>query len=191
MRAIGGIAIAWTCPFMALQLFIAIWSGIGLVEQDVRAPSPSTRRRSRHASSPCVETRCAPVSKPGSPRPSVAPRASRSAPTAPRATGGALRAPSRCEQARGRRAPRRSQYGTALKAARGRAHARHHARGRLRHPALEIPSNHNLGWMYPLCLPARMVLVSALLGGLFFPFQRRGCRAAVLSFTLFGIGIAG
>ena len=35
MRAIGGIAIAWTCLFMALQLFIAIWSGIGLVEQDV------------------------------------------------------------------------------------------------------------------------------------------------------------
>ena len=35
IRSVGATAVAWACPFMAFQLFIAIWSGIGLVEQDI------------------------------------------------------------------------------------------------------------------------------------------------------------
>lgn len=56
--------------------------------------------------------------------------------------------------------------------------------------ALELPSNHNLLWMYPLCLLLEVFLITALVAGAFYLFQRRGGAAAVVSFIFFAIGIA-
>ena len=56
--------------------------------------------------------------------------------------------------------------------------------------ALELPSNHNLLWMYPLCLLLEVFLITALVAGAFYLFQRRGGAAAVVSFVFFAIGIA-
>ena len=55
---------------------------------------------------------------------------------------------------------------------------------------LEIPSNHNLLWMYPLCLLLEWALITAVLSGFYLLFQRRGGVPAFLSFVLFGIGVA-
>ena len=56
--------------------------------------------------------------------------------------------------------------------------------------ALEIPSNHNLLWMYPLCLLLEVVLVASAVAGMFYLAQRRAGLAALLSFAFFAIGIA-
>ena len=56
--------------------------------------------------------------------------------------------------------------------------------------ALELPSNHDLLWMYPLCLLLEIFLVTALMAGFFYLFQRRGAAPAVLAFIFFAIGIA-
>ena len=56
--------------------------------------------------------------------------------------------------------------------------------------ALELPSNHNLLWMYPLCLLLEIFLVTAIVAGFFYLFQRRGAASAIASFVFFAIGIA-
>ncbi|WP_302152520.1 LTA synthase family protein [uncultured Enorma sp.] len=56
--------------------------------------------------------------------------------------------------------------------------------------ALELPSNHNLLWMYPLCLLLEIFLVTAVVAGFFYLFQRRGAAPAIASFVFFAIGIA-
>ena len=56
--------------------------------------------------------------------------------------------------------------------------------------ALEIPSNHDLTWAYPVCLLLEWALVTAIMAGLFFLFQRRGAAPAVLAFALWGVGMA-
>lgn len=56
--------------------------------------------------------------------------------------------------------------------------------------ALELPSNHNLLWMYPLCLLLEIFLVTAVVAGFFYLFQRRGAASAIVSFVFFAIGIA-
>lgn len=56
--------------------------------------------------------------------------------------------------------------------------------------ALEIPSNHDLLWMYPLCLLLEIVLVASVVSGLFYLAQRRGGASAVAAFAFFAIGIA-
>ena len=56
--------------------------------------------------------------------------------------------------------------------------------------ALELPSNHDLLWMYPLCLLLEIFLVTAVVAGFFYLFQRRGAAAAVPSAIFFVIGIA-
>lgn len=56
--------------------------------------------------------------------------------------------------------------------------------------ALEIPSNHDITWMYPLCLLLEFGLVTGVLAGLFFLFQRRGGASAAIAFALFLVGIA-
>lgn len=56
--------------------------------------------------------------------------------------------------------------------------------------ALELPSNHNLLWMYPLCLLLEIFLVTAIVSGFFYLFQRRGAASAIVSFVFFAIGIA-
>ena len=55
---------------------------------------------------------------------------------------------------------------------------------------LEVPSNHNLLWMYPLCLLLEVALVTALLAGTFFLLQRRAGLAGIFAFALFLVGIA-
>lgn len=55
---------------------------------------------------------------------------------------------------------------------------------------LEVPSNHNLLWMYPLCLLLEIALVTALLAGTFFLLQRRAGLAGIFAFALFLVGIA-
>ena len=190
MRAVGGIAIAWTCPFMALQLFIAIWSGIGLVEQDIlgavafnaaaiAACQLSARRNEmrfridawlaapqRRAERLTFRPDCSACDK--ADRCALHPDANKPGAVARLAAtiGTTLRRPA---VARALAIMLAGVFATL---------------------ALEIPSNHNLGWMYPLCLLLEWSLVSALLGGLFFLFQRRGAAPAVLSFILFGIGVA-
>ncbi len=56
--------------------------------------------------------------------------------------------------------------------------------------ALEIPSNHNLAWMYPLCFVLEWGLISAALAGTYFLFQRRGMGPVVVTIICFVIGIA-
>ena len=56
--------------------------------------------------------------------------------------------------------------------------------------ALEIPSNHDLTWAYPLCMLLEWGLVAAVMCGLFLVFQRRGAAPAVPAFALYLIGIA-
>ncbi len=56
--------------------------------------------------------------------------------------------------------------------------------------ALEIPSNHNLLWMYPLCALLEISLVTAVITGMYFIFQRRGAAPAIAAFVFFAIGIA-
>lgn len=41
---------------------------------------------------------------------------------------------------------------------------------------LEIPSNHNLLWMYPLCLLLEWAIITAIMAGVFFISQRRHTR---------------
>ena len=55
---------------------------------------------------------------------------------------------------------------------------------------LEISSNHNLLWMYPLCLLLEWAIVTIVMAGLFFLCQRRGVLSAVIAFVLFAFGIA-
>ena len=56
--------------------------------------------------------------------------------------------------------------------------------------ALELPRNPNLLWMYPLCLLLEIFLVTAVVAGFFYLFQRRGAASAIASFVFFAIGIA-
>ena len=56
--------------------------------------------------------------------------------------------------------------------------------------ALELPSNHDFTWVYPLCMLLEWALIAAAMTGLFFVFQRRGSAPGILAFALFGLGIA-
>lgn len=56
--------------------------------------------------------------------------------------------------------------------------------------ALEIPSNHDLTWSYPLCIMLEWSLVSAVMIGLYHLFQRHGAAPAVIAFLCWGIGMA-
>ncbi|MDY2776797.1 MAG: LTA synthase family protein [Collinsella sp.] len=56
--------------------------------------------------------------------------------------------------------------------------------------ALEVPSNHNLLWMYPLCFLLEWMLISFVMIGLFLLFQRRSVAPAIAALVLHLIGIA-
>ena len=56
--------------------------------------------------------------------------------------------------------------------------------------ALEIPSNHDLTWVYPLCFLLEWALIAAAMGGLYFVFQRRGVAPAIAVVVLHVIGLA-
>ena len=55
---------------------------------------------------------------------------------------------------------------------------------------LEIPSNHDLTWMYPLCLLLEYCLITAAFAGLFFLFQRRSTPSSILALGLGILGLA-
>ena len=55
---------------------------------------------------------------------------------------------------------------------------------------LEFSSNHDLTWMYPLCLLLEWALIAFAMLGLFFLFQRRSGGAIVLAVALYILGIA-
>ncbi|MBM6682807.1 LTA synthase family protein [Collinsella intestinalis] len=55
---------------------------------------------------------------------------------------------------------------------------------------LEIPSNHDITWMYPLCLLLEFALITVAMAGLFFISQRRGGASAFLALALCMLGIA-
>ena len=55
---------------------------------------------------------------------------------------------------------------------------------------LEFSSNHDLTWMYPLCLLLEWALIAFAMLGLFFLFQRRCGGAVVLAVALYILGIA-
>ena len=141
-------AIAWGVVFALLQAFIAIWSGIGLVESDLLSALVLN----------VVLTGCA--------------------------WAGFNRA-------------RVSERALALVG----------PEGRLPHPlvasvlllliagffavlGLEVPSNHDITWMYPLCLMLEWALVTAVMAGAFLIFQRRGGISAGIALVLHVIGIA-
>ncbi len=56
--------------------------------------------------------------------------------------------------------------------------------------ALEIPSNHAIWRMYPLCLLLEVALVTALIAGCYYLFQRRTAAPAIVQTLFFAIGIA-
>ncbi len=55
---------------------------------------------------------------------------------------------------------------------------------------LEFSSNHDLTWMYPLCLLLEWALIAFAMLGLFFLFQRRCGGAVVLAAALYVLGLA-
>ena len=55
---------------------------------------------------------------------------------------------------------------------------------------LEFSSNHDLTWMYPLCLLLEWTLIAFAMLGLFFLFQRRCGGAVVLAVALYVLGLA-
>ena len=56
--------------------------------------------------------------------------------------------------------------------------------------ALEFPSNHDLGWAYPLCLLLEWSLITAVMLGMYHLFQRHATAPAVVAFLCWGIGMA-
>ena len=56
--------------------------------------------------------------------------------------------------------------------------------------ALEIPSNHDLTYMYPLCLLLEATLILGVQAALFFLAQRRGTPTAVCAIVFWLVGIA-
>ncbi len=141
-------ALAWGIAFALMQAFVAVWSGIGLVQDDILSAVVAN----------VALTGCAAVSF------------------------------------------NRARVGE-------RACALVGAEGRFPHPivasavmllvagafatlGIEISSNHDIAWMYPLCLFLEYALVTATMAGLFFLLQRRGAGPAIIAFALFFIGVA-
>ncbi len=55
---------------------------------------------------------------------------------------------------------------------------------------LEVSSNHDFTWIYPLCFLLEWAILVIVMAGAFFICQRRGVLAAILSFVAFGFGVA-
>lgn len=145
-------AIGWGVVFLLMQAFIAVWSGIGLVQDDVLSAlvanialtGCAAASFNRHAIATCA-----------------------SAAAGDDADGSIIR-----------RHPLATTIVLLLIATVCSV------------LALELPSNHDLTWIYPLCLLLEIFLVGGLLAGLFFLFGRRGVASGILAFALFFIGIA-
>lgn len=140
--------IAWGVVFCAMQLFIIVWSAIGLVQQDAISAIITG----------AVLTLCAAASFA---RPRVSRRLRDLLPSA---------------------GPLAHPLAIAIMVLL--------VAGAFATLGLEIPSNHNLTWMYPLCLLLEYGLITAVMAGLFFISQRHGAAPAVLAFALCVLGIA-
>ena len=151
-RTLAPGAIGWGVAFLLMQAFIAVWSGIGLVQDDVLSAlvanialtGCAAASFNRHAIATCA-----------------------SAAAGDDADGSIIR-----------RHPLATTIVLLLIATVCSV------------LALELPSNHDLTWIYPLCLLLEIFLVGGLLAGLFFLFGRRGVASGILAFALFFIGIA-
>ena len=151
-RTLAPGAIGWGVVFLLMQAFIAVWSGIGLVQDDVLSAlvtnialtGCAAASFNRHAIATCA-----------------------SAAAGDDADGSIIR-----------RHPLATTIVLLLIATVCSV------------LALELPSNHDLTWIYPLCLLLEIFLVGGLLAGLFFLFGRRGVASGILAFALFFIGIA-
>ncbi|MBM6867665.1 LTA synthase family protein [Collinsella tanakaei] len=151
-RTLAPGAIGWGVAFLLMQAFIAVWSGIGLVQDDVLSAlvanialtGCAAASFNRHAIATCA-----------------------SAAAGDDADGSIIR-----------RHPLATTIVLLLIATVCSV------------LALELPSNHDLTWIYPPCLLLEIFLVGGLLAGLFFLFGRRGVASGILAFALFFIGIA-
>ena len=146
--SLGAVPLAWGTAFALLQLFIAIWSGIGLVQDGIL---------------PALVFNIA-------------------------ACG--------CAWVSFNRAAVQQRFAALVG-----------PEGRFAHPAvamtvmlvlagilatlgLELPSNHNLLWMYPLCLLLEIALITGVLAGMFFLTQRRAGLSAFFALAFFILGVA-
>ncbi len=146
--SISPYAVAWGIAFALLQTFVAIWSGIGLVQDDLLSALVLN----------IALTGCATT------------------------------------------AFNREQLASRLQSLTSPT-------GRFPHPlvlsiafmllastaatlGLELSSNHDLTWMYPLCLLLEFGLIAGVLTGLFLVLQRRGAASAVLALILYIIGVS-
>lgn len=168
-RAQGGApaksAIAWTAVFGLFQLFLTIWAGIGLVAQD--EPLAIVAAVIGNA----VISACAYASIA---RDRLVPRVyAFASPGAPAPTG-------KLARFRGLFVghPLTAAVITMLLA------------GLFALLGLEVSSNHDFTWVYPLCILLEWAIITACMVGLFFLFQRHGAAPAVLAFALFGLGVA-
>ena len=158
-------AVAWTVVFGLFQLFLVIWAGIGLVAQD--EPLCFVMAIVSNA----IITGCAYLSIV---RDRIAPRVfAFTAADAPAPTGKLARFRGLFV---GR--PLLAAVLTLLLA------------GLFAMLGLEVSSNHDFTWVYPLCILLEWALIAVSMLGLFFVFQRRGAAPAVLAFAVFGLGIA-
>ena len=56
--------------------------------------------------------------------------------------------------------------------------------------ALEVPSNHDFSWVYPLCFLLEWALITAAMGGVFFVLQRIAAPTAFVIAVCYVIGLA-
>ncbi len=140
--------IAWGIFFCALQAFIAAWSAIGLVQQDVLSAVIVN----------LVLTACAGASF-----------------ARPRVSGALLRLV----------APEGPFPHPAIALVICLAIA-----GAAATLALELPSNHDLTWMYPLCLLLEFSLITAVMAGLFLLSQRHAVAPGIFGCAMFILGVA-
>lgn len=158
-------ALGWSVAFGLFQLFLTIWGAIGLVAQN--EPLAFVMLILTNA----ILTGCAWASIA---RDRIAPRVfAFAAPDAPAPTGKLVRL-------------RGAFVGKPLVA----AVLCLLLAGVFALLGMEVSSNHDFTWVYPLCILLEWAIITTLMVGLFFLFQRHGAAPAVLAFALFILGIA-
>ena len=199
-RPVPRVAVAWAVFFGLVQLFIGVWAAIGLVQDDVvvalvlnfvfllcGAVNRGTGQvvdRLQSVRLPCMPRVLSRVVRRGKKVPASKDAKDAKGTPAPAApsTAKAATAPASAP-APARRAtlgdhPIATSIALLLIAA------------LLTCLGLEFPSNHDLGWMYPLCALLEWTLVAVLMLGSYFLLSRRAIVPAVLAFALWVVGVA-
>ena len=143
-----GYSVAWAAIFGVLQLFLIVWSALGLVQQD-----PISALVVNGALTFCMWASFA---------------------------HDRVAAAVRERQVSGKRLSRPLFASVSLLL----------VAGAFTTLALELPSNHCIWLIYPLCLLLEYFLITVVMVGLYFLFQRHGAAAAVISIGMFVLGIA-